>query len=115
MPELPFSDFTILGLSLFAIFFGLDYIAAVPPTVKLTAQAFGRDKGPVVFGWIYAGRQIGAATMAAAAGASRDALATYMPAFFLGGAACVTAGLLMLLMRNRLTSAPASLAAQTAG
>jgi predicted MFS family arabinose efflux permease len=112
---LPFSGFTIFGLSLFAVFFGLDYIATLPPTVKLTVQAFGRDKGPVVFGWIYAGHQIGAATMAAAAGASRDALATYMPAFFLGGAACVTAGLLMLLMRNPRTSVPASLAPQTAG
>ena len=107
---LPFSDFTIFGLSLFAIFFGLDYIATVPPTVKLTVRAFGRDKGPVVFGWIYAGHQIGAATMAAAAGASRDALASYMPAFFLGGAVCVAAGLLMLLMRDPRKSAPATLA-----
>jgi MFS family permease len=77
---LPFSHFTIFGLSLFAVFFGLDYIATLPPTVKLTVQAFGRDKGPVVFGWIYAGHQMGAATMAAAAGASRDALATYRAA-----------------------------------
>jgi predicted MFS family arabinose efflux permease len=109
---LPFSNFTIFGLSLFAIFFGLDYIATMPPTVKLTVQAFGRDKGPVVFGWIYAGHQIGAAAMAAAAGASRDALATYMPAFFLGGAACVVAGLLMLVMRDPRRSAPAALAPQ---
>ena len=108
---LPFSHFTIFGLSLFAIFFGLDYIATVPPTVKLTVQAFGRDKGPVVFGWIYAGHQIGAAAMAAAAGASRDALATYMPAFSIGGAVCIVAGVLMLILvgsRNpaRQTAAP---------
>lgn len=95
---LPFSNFTIFGLSLFAVFFGLDYIATVPPTAKLTVQAFGREKGPVVFGWIYAGHQMGAAAMAAAAGASRDALATYVPAFFIGGAACILAGALMFIL-----------------
>jgi MFS family permease len=111
---LPFSHFTIFGLSLFAVFFGLDYIATVPPTVKLTVQAFGRDKGPVVFGWIYAGHQIGAATMAAAAGASRDALATYMPAFFLGGAACIVAGALMFVLSGPRNPARMSLVAQAA-
>jgi predicted MFS family arabinose efflux permease len=95
---LPFSDFSLFGLSLFSIFFGLDYIATVPPTARLTMQVFGRDRGPVVFGWIFAGHQMGAAVMAAAAGASRDALATYLPAFVVGGMASVGAGALMLLL-----------------
>jgi MFS family permease len=111
---LPFSHFTIFGLSLFAVFFGLDYIATLPPTVKLTVQAFGRDRGPVVFGWIYAGHQVGAATMAAAAGASRDALATYMPAFFAGGAACIVAGALMLVLSGLRNPVRASLVPRTA-
>jgi hypothetical protein len=68
----------------------------------------------VVFGWIYAGHQMGAATMAAAAGASRDALATYMPAFFLGGAACIVAGALMFVLSGPRNPSRASLVAQTA-
>jgi MFS family permease len=111
---LPFSNFTIFGLSIFAIFFGLDYIATLPPTVKLTVQAFGRDKGPVVFGWIYAGHQVGAATMAAAAGVSRDALATYVPAFFLGGAACLIAGAMMFILAGPRNPARQSAVPQSA-
>lgn len=95
---LPFSDFSVLGLSIFAIFFGLDYVATVPPTVKLAVQSFGRDQGPVVFGWIFAGHQMGAATMAAVAGASRDMLSTYVPVFFLSGVACVVAAMAMALL-----------------
>ena len=95
---LPFSNFTVVGLTIFAIFFGLDFIATIPPTVKIAVQAFGREKGPVIFGWIFAGHQIGAGVMAAAAGASRDILATYVPAFFFGGVACVVAGALMMIL-----------------
>lgn len=95
---LPYSDFSLYGLSIFSIFFGLDFVATIPPTVKLTVQAFGRDRGPVVFGWIFAGHQLGAAVMAAAAGASRDALATYLPAFVVGGLASISAGLLMFAL-----------------
>ena len=59
---LPFTAFTFYGLSLFAVFYGLDWIATVPPTVKLTAERFGRERAGIVFGWIFAGHQIGAAT-----------------------------------------------------
>ena len=59
---LPFTDFTFYGLSLFAVFYGLDWIATVPPTVKLTADRFGRERAGMVFGWVFAGHQIGAAT-----------------------------------------------------
>ena len=61
---LPFTDFTFYGLSLFAVFYGLDWIATVPPTVKLTADRFGREKAGIVFGWVFAGHQIGAASAA---------------------------------------------------
>jgi len=50
---LPFSDFTFYGLSLFALFYGLDWIATVPPTVKLTVARFGRERANLVFGWIF--------------------------------------------------------------
>ena len=84
---LPYSGFSLVGLSLFAMFYGLDFIATVPPTVRLTAQAFGREQAPLVFGWIYAAHQLGAGLMAFAAGISRDLLASYLPAFFVAGAA----------------------------
>jgi MFS family permease len=93
---LPFTDFTFYGLSLFAVFYGLDWIATVPPTVKLTAQHFGRERANLVFGWVFTGHQIGAATAAFSAGLSRTVLATYLPAFFVAGALCLIAALLVL-------------------
>jgi len=97
---LPFSGFTIVGLSLFAIFYGLDFIATLPPTARLTTKTFGRDKGPLVFGWLFASHQLGAAVSAAATGASRDILASYLPAFFFAGVLCVIAALAMGLIRR---------------
>ncbi|WP_047309846.1 MFS transporter [Rhodopseudomonas palustris] len=88
---LPFTDFSFYGLSLFAIFYGLDWVATVPPTVRLTAQKFGPERANLVFGWIFAGHQLGAATAAFGAGLSRDLLASYLPAFFIAGALCVIA------------------------
>jgi MFS family permease len=61
---LPFTDFSFYGLSLFAVFYGLDWIATVPPTVKLTADRFGRERAGIFFAWIFAGHQLGAASAA---------------------------------------------------
>jgi sugar phosphate permease len=96
---LPFSTFTLYGLSLFALFYGLDWIATVPPTVKLTAATFGRQNAGIVFGWIFAAHQVGAATAALGAGLSRSQLLTYLPAFFAAGAACLVAALLVLAIK----------------
>ncbi len=106
---LPVSSFSLYGLSLFAVFYGLDWVATVPPTVKLTAQAFGREKAPLVFGWIFTAHQLGAAVAALGAGISRDALASYLPAFYLAGAACLLAAVLALGAgaRPRPATAPA--------
>jgi sugar phosphate permease len=93
---LPFSDFTFYGLSLFAMFYGLDWIATVPPTVRLTAQRFGPERANLVFGWIFAGHQLGAGAAAFGAGLSRTLLASYLPAFFVAGALCIIAALLAL-------------------
>jgi MFS family permease len=93
---LPFTDFSFYGLSVFAMFYGLDWIATVPPTVRLTAQRFGAERANLVFGWIFAGHQLGAATAAFGAGLSRTLLATYLPAFFIAGALCVIAALIVL-------------------
>jgi MFS family permease len=93
---LPFSGFSFYGLSLFAMFYGLDWIATVPPTVRLTAQRFGPERANLVFGWIFAGHQLGAGAAAFGAGLSRTLLATYLPAFFVAGALCVVAALIVL-------------------
>ncbi len=94
--SLPFTDFTFYGLSLFAVFYGLDWIATVPPTVKLTADRFGREKAGMVFGWVFAGHQIGAAFAAYGAGLTRTEFGTYVPAFFTAGALCLIATVLCL-------------------
>src|SRR5215471_18216575 len=93
---LPFSDFSFYGLSLFALFYGLDWIATVPPTVRLTAQRFGAERANLVFGWIFAGHQIGAGAAAFGAGLSRTVLATYLPAFFAAGVLCMIAAITAL-------------------
>jgi MFS family permease len=93
---LPFTDFSFYGLSLFAMFYGLDWIATVPPTVRLTAQRFGAERANLVFGWVFAGHQLGAGAAAFGAGLSRTLLATYLPAFFIAGALCVIAAAIVL-------------------
>ncbi|MCS3468870.1 putative MFS family arabinose efflux permease [Pseudomonas sp. JUb42] len=105
---LPFIDFQIFGLSIFAVLYGLDWIATVPPTVKLTAARFGPEKANIVFGWIFAGHQLGAAFAAYGAGLMRTLLASYTPSFFLAGALCVIAALLAIAI-----SKPARAKAQT--
>jgi predicted MFS family arabinose efflux permease len=102
---LPFTNFSFYGLSLFAMFYGLDWIATVPPTVRLTAQRFGPERANLVFGWIFAGHQLGAATAAFGAGLSRTLLASYLPAFFVAGALCIVASLLTLVISRQPKSA----------
>ncbi len=98
---LPLSTFSFYGLTLFAVFYGLDWIATVPPTVKLSTKAFGREQGPLVFGWVFAAHQLGAATAALLGGLSRDALSTYLPAFYAAGFMCVIAAVGVLFARVR--------------
>lgn len=84
------------GLPLFAMFYGLDWVATVPPTVKLTIDAFGREKGPLVFGWISAGHQLGAGSIALVAGLIRTASGTYDSAFTLSAVLCLIAAVAVL-------------------
>jgi predicted MFS family arabinose efflux permease len=90
------------GLSAFAVFYGLDWIATVPPTVRLTAEAFGRENVGVMFGWIFASHQVGAALAATFAGAVRTYLGDYMVAFLLSGTICLlAAGLVLRINKPR--------------
>ena len=93
---LPFTAFTVVGLSAFAVFYGLDWFATVPPTVRLTAERFGAEKANLTFGWIFAAHMLGAATAAFGAGLSRTELSTYLPALYISGVACVIAAALAL-------------------
>jgi MFS family permease len=96
---LPYSTFTLYGLSLFGAFYGLDWIATVPPTVRLSARAFGKERAGIAFGWIFAAHQLGAATAAYGAGLSRSVLLSYLPAFFAAGAMCLVAATIVWFIR----------------
>ena len=95
---LPHSDFSLYGLSLFAMFYGLDWVATVPPTVKLASAAFDKQRGAMIFGWIFACHQLGSATAAYGAGLTRTILLTYSPAVYAAGAACLMAALAIFLV-----------------
>ena len=85
----------------FAVFYGLDWIATVPPTVKLAAERFGAEKAGLVFGWIFAAHQLGAATAAYGAGWSRTDLESYVPALLVAGGFCLVAAALCLTIERK--------------
>lgn len=89
------------GLALFTIFYGLDWIATVPPTLRLTNDIFGIEEAPIVYGWIAAAHQLGAAAATLAAGAIRTVFATYAPAFALSGTLCLIAAIVVLTIGRR--------------
>jgi sugar phosphate permease len=89
------------GLAWFAVFYGLDWIATVPPTVRLTNEAFGRENTGVIYGWIGASHQLGASMAAFGAGAIRTTLGDYQLAFWIAGLLCVAAGLSFLTIGRR--------------
>ena len=104
---LPFTfQYSFYGLSLFAVFYGLDWIATVPPTVRLTAQTFGEQGVAVYFGWIAATHQLGAAFAAWMAGILRTATGDYLSAFMSAGALCLAASIMVTFI-DRPQSRPA--------
>ena len=108
---LPFTDFSIVSLGMFAVFYGLDWIATVPPTVRLATEAFGDQDGPIVFGWIAAGHQAGAATAAITAGLLRAMEGRYLEAFMLTGMTGFIAAAASIMIRRPAKAAAAALAA----
>ena len=104
----PFTQFDVVSLSLFSIFYGLDWVATGPATFALTNKVFGRKDTPVIVSWIFAGHQIGGALAAFGAGAVRTASGDYFLAFVTSGLACLLASLLVLrINRSELVVAPA--------
>ncbi len=93
----------------FVVFYGLDWVATVPPTLALCRVHYGED-APIVFGWVLASHQIGAALVAFLAGLVRDTFGSYDLAWYASGALCAVAALMALVMRRR-TPGPLTLAA----
>ena len=87
------------SMLVFIVFYGLDWVATVPPTVALCREYFGAS-GPIVFGWVFASHQLGAAVAATGAGLVRDQLGTYAMAWYVAGVLSVGAAVLSLLLRR---------------
>jgi len=100
---LPYSFDSVYGLSVFAVFYGLDWIATVPPTVRLTTNIFGKEKTAIMYGWIYVIHSVGGAAAAFLAGVLRADLGSYITPFMSAGALCLIASGMVLLIGSRET------------
>lgn len=103
-------NFNYYGLSIYAVFYGLDWVATVPPTVKLAGDVFGEENAALMFGWIAASHQMGAAAIAWVSGILRTQTGDYSLAFFASGLLCLLAAVLASLIgtstRRRLLAEP---------
>jgi predicted MFS family arabinose efflux permease len=105
---LPFSFVSMYGLSVFTVFYGLDWFATVAPTVRLIGNAFGKEKTGIVYGWIFVAHQIGGASAALFGGVLRENFGTYLESFIISGLLCLIAAALALLIgRTHKGGAPA--------
>jgi predicted MFS family arabinose efflux permease len=99
---LPYTNFDAVSLSVFAVFYGLDWIAVMPPIFALVNEVFGQKRSPVIMSWIFATHQIGGALAAVGAGVVRTYTGSYMVAFMASGVACLAASMLVLrIARSR--------------
>ncbi|KQL38852.1 MFS transporter [Bacillus sp. FJAT-25509] len=100
---LPFalSTNSIIYLSAFAIFYGMDWIATVPPTIKLATDHFGKEKVGVIYGWIYTAHQLGAGAAAYGGGLVYSWLNAYQSIFIAAGIFCLVATLFVLNIKKR--------------
>jgi len=102
------------GLFGFMVFYGLDWVATVPPTIALCLQHFGRERGPLVYGWVFAGHQVGGAIAAWGAGWLHDSTGSYQLAFVIAGVACLVAagGVMAIATRPNDPSTPTQVGVQ---
>jgi MFS family permease len=94
-------DFSFFGLALFGAFYGLDWIATVPPTVRLAGNSFGLGRAGMMFGWIMAMHQVGSAAAAAGAGILHDYFGSYTSSFMISGLLCFVASAVVLRIGKR--------------
>jgi MFS family permease len=100
---LPFalSEGSMILLIIFSVFYGLDWIATVPPTVNISRQIFGIEKSGIVYGWIFASHQLGAAVAAGGAGVIFNVFNSYSLAFTLAGVFCIVASLFVVVIKKQ--------------
>lgn len=84
----------------FIVFYGLDWVATVPPTIALCREHYGADSA-IVFGWVLASHQVGAGVVAFAGGLARDTFGSYDVVWYASGALCAVAALMALVIRRR--------------
>ena len=96
---LPFAfDMSFYGLTLFSVFYGLDWIASVPPTVRLLVRVMGTARIGIMVAWITAIHMVGGAMAAYLGGLLRITFGSYLEAFMLSGLLCIAAALMVLLI-----------------
>jgi predicted MFS family arabinose efflux permease len=98
---IPFTGFDPISLSVFSVFYGLDWVATGPATFALTNEVFGRRDAPVIVAWIFAAHQVGGALAALGGGEVRSLSGSYLLAFVASGVACLLASLLALRVTPR--------------
>ena len=98
---MPFTSFDPISLSIFSVFYGLDWVATGPATFALTNEIFGRRDSPVIVSWIFAAHQVGGAIAAFGAGEVRTLSGSYLMAFIASGLACLMASMLVLRVSRR--------------
>jgi sugar phosphate permease len=115
---LPFSFTDYYTMTLFAMFYGLDWFATVSPTVRILTNTFGRERAGMIYGWVFTAHQLGGASAAFFGGLLRVEYGGYMEAFMLSGALCLGAAVAVLFIgRGRSAperAAPAAAAAAAA-
>src|SRR5690606_24380259 len=88
-------------LILFAVFYGLDWIATVPPTVRLATDFFGKTNGAIIYGWVFAAHQIGSGVAAYLGGYFYEVFGSYAISFFSAGVLCIVATLFVLSVKKK--------------
>ena len=99
-PNVSFSAVSSSPMIFFIVFYGLDWVATVPPTLALCREQYGEDSA-IVFGWVLASHQIGAALVAFLGGVARDTFGSYDVVWYASGALCAAAALMALVIRRR--------------
>jgi predicted MFS family arabinose efflux permease len=108
---LPFTFVSFYGLSLFAMFYGLDWLATISPTIRLLTNTFGRERAGIVYGWVFAVHQLGGASAAFFGGVLRVTFGGYMEAFMISGMLCLLAAIAVLFIGGKPAPEPAAPAA----
>lgn len=95
---LPFAFFDPYAITIFAVFYGLDWLATISPTVRILTNTFGKERAPLVYGWVFACHQLGGGAAAVIAGLMRTIFNDYFSAFILAGAMCFIAALAVIFI-----------------